>query len=52
MIYFIVPLEKMEDMEFLKAELAEMNVNMKSAPGRMDTNRKADREKQMPTEST
>jgi hypothetical protein len=30
-IYFTVPLKKMEDMEFLKAMLAEMNANMKTS---------------------
>jgi hypothetical protein len=45
--YFTVPLEKkMENMEFLKAILAEMNANKKAMQQKMDDNqtkREADR---------
>jgi hypothetical protein len=40
-IYFAVPLEKMEDMEFLKAMLAKMNANMKSMLEKMDAETEA-----------
>jgi N-acyl-D-aspartate/D-glutamate deacylase len=48
-IYFTLPLEKKEDMEFLKAMLAEINANMKTNQERLeakiDANRKTDQEK-------
>jgi hypothetical protein len=41
-IYFTFPLEKrMEDMEFLKAMLAEMNANMKSMLEKMEAETEA-----------
>jgi predicted RecB family endonuclease len=48
-IYFTVPLEKkIEDLEFLKPMLAEINANMKtsqeSLEAKMDANRKAGQE--------